>query len=187
MRARAESCPVRAWLSRPENLRDLHRVASHYAGGGVQGDEVASQAMERALAHADKFVSGDVGAWVRTIVRRLGVNAQRDAATRRRVYVLEGELGEHAQVEGAHEPSRAWDADLLLDVVREEARREGVEREFTRYMDGENGVEIGRALGVSGSTVGRRLARLSGAFSAPASTGPQSPQSPRPQGPRGAG
>lgn len=187
MRARAEACPVRAWLARADNLRDLHRVASHYAGGGVQGDEVASQAIERALAHADKFVSGDVGAWVRTIVRRLGLNAQRDAATRRRVHVFEVELGEHAQVEGAHEPSRAWDADLLLDVVREEARREGVEREFTRYMDGENNVEIGRALGVTGSTVGRRLLRVGGALSVLEATGPQSPQSPRPRGPRGAG
>lgn len=187
MRARAEACPVRAWLARADNLRDLHRVASHYAGNGVQGDEVASQAIERALAHADKFVSGDVGAWVRTIVRRLGLNAQRDAATRRRVHVFEVELGEHAQVEGAHEPSRAWDADLLLDVVREEARREGVEREFTRYMDGESGVEIGRALGVTGSTVGRRLLRVGGALSALEATGPQSPQSPRPRGPRGAG
>lgn len=178
-RAEVCACPVREWLSRPEHLAELCRVARGYAGGGVQADDIVGAATERALACSHMFRGGSVGAWTCQIVRRLGLNAQRDARTWRRRVLTEAEMGD-VPVEGEVDPVREWEGALLVDALREVARSQRLERAFVRVVDeGARFSEVAREEGVSASTVGRRFAALGASVPRP----PRTPRTrPRPQG-----
>lgn len=181
MRALAE-CPVRAWLSRPEHIAELCRVARGYAGGGVLADDIASAAMERGLACSHMFRGGSVGAWMSQITRRLGLNAQRDARTLRRRVVSAVDLGD-TPLEGEVDPVREWEGALLVDELRVTARAARLERAFARVVDeGARFSEVAREEGVSASTVGRRFAALGASGRHPAPRGPRTPQTPRGEG-----
>lgn len=109
-------------------LARVHRFAVMVSPGGTEPEDLAQQAMLKAIEHADRFDArrGSLDAWLWGIV----VNVAQDAgrAARRRDYLLERVVGRHRDAFPQASPE-----DIVLSKLRDAALVDAVRRLPRRY------------------------------------------------------
>jgi RNA polymerase sigma-70 factor (ECF subfamily) len=134
---------------------DLRRRARHYVRSRADVEDLVQDTMERALRKFTSFRGGgNLGAWLRTIMRRLFLDNHR----RRRPEVP----GDPADLERVAAPESAPSPPVsIADVQQAFERLEPIYREVSRlyWFERRPYADISRHLGVPMSTVGSRLLR----------------------------